>query len=589
MQWRIPETAYSELAAAVLQTAVTLALAAVCLLLWRRYRKAAFLYFAVAWTLYTARLVAILSFLVGHASVWLFWHQVTTGWTALALLWAALAFAQRVRWRWAYLTLVVFPVVWSYVAIYRLDNFLLAAGPAVLFLSGATLLTAWAFYRHARSAHSGAAAFLSVALVLWAAHHLDYPFLRARGIWNPVGYYLDIAFVLAMGLGILLLVQEDLGRGLRTLSSLSAVLQPRERGDMVLDQLLRRLLTLPAVQGSAIALRVADGGRVVRGAGACEPWDRAGLPERAWSAMEMAERSGRPQVVHGAGRGAANGSRHGYVAALPVLHGEEVRGAMIVVGEARNPFAALDADFLVALGQQAGAALANAELYTGLVARSTELEALAARMVRRDEEERRRLARELHDETAQVFAAVSLQLGLARERAGAEVAPRLDRALALVNEGIRGIRRVTEDLRPTLLDELGLLPALRALVDAFGEQEDTRVRFEAPAALPPISEEAELALFRALQEALANVTRHAGARSVEVGVAAENGRIALRVIDDGRGIATEALAAAARAGRMGLVGMRERVLALGGELKVETAPGGGAALRVSVPVSTEAA
>ncbi|MGH7551569.1 MAG: hypothetical protein ACREMQ_00905, partial [Longimicrobiales bacterium] len=190
MQWSVPGAAQSELAAAFFQTAVTVALAALCAFLHRSYRKAAFLFWAIAWLLYSLRMGAIISFLMTGSPHWLFWHQVMTGWTALALLWAALAFAQRVTWRNGYLAFVSFPVLWSYLAIYQLDNFLLAAGPAVLFLCGATLLTAWTFYRHSRKAGSPAAAFLAGALLLWGLHHLDYPFLRARGVWNPWGYYL---------------------------------------------------------------------------------------------------------------------------------------------------------------------------------------------------------------------------------------------------------------------------------------------------------------------------------------------------------------------------------------------------------------
>ena len=157
---------------------------------------------------------------------WLYVHQVLTGWTALALLGAALAFSQQLAWRRRYLALVLFPPLWSYVAIYRLENFFLAAGPAVLFLSLATLWTGWAFWRYQRRTGSRAASFVAAVLVLWGLHHLDYPLLRARGAWNPWGYYLDIGFVLALGAGILLLVVEELRRGLATLSALSGDLQP---------------------------------------------------------------------------------------------------------------------------------------------------------------------------------------------------------------------------------------------------------------------------------------------------------------------------------------------------------------------------
>ena len=95
-----------------------------------RYRKPYFGWWAVAWGLYLLRIVAITSFLLSSDWIWLYWHQVVTGWTALALLYAALVFSQQIRWRWRYLGLVLFPPIWSYIAIYRLDHFLWAAGPS---------------------------------------------------------------------------------------------------------------------------------------------------------------------------------------------------------------------------------------------------------------------------------------------------------------------------------------------------------------------------------------------------------------------------------------------------------------------------
>jgi hypothetical protein len=147
MDLTIPDSARAELAAAFFQGAITLGLALLCTWLYRRYRKPYFGWWAVAWYLYVLRLGAIISFVLTAERYWLYWHQVITGWTALALLWAALVFSQQLRWRRAYLAVVLFPPVWSYAAIYRLDNFLLAALPAVLFLSVATAWTAWALFR----------------------------------------------------------------------------------------------------------------------------------------------------------------------------------------------------------------------------------------------------------------------------------------------------------------------------------------------------------------------------------------------------------------------------------------------------------
>ena len=586
----------SELNAAVLQAVITLGIAALCGFLYSQFRKRYFLLWSIAWSLYVLRVGAICGFLTTASEPWLYVHQVLTGWTALALLAAALAFSQPIRWRWWYAALVVFPPVWSYIAIYRLEHFIYAAGPAVLFLSIATLWTGWAFWRYRRRTGSRAAGFVAGVLTLWGLHHLDYPLLRARGAWNPWGYYLDIGFVLALGAGILLLVVEDLRRGLATLSALSGDLQlagglagarNESDGPDVIDSLLARPLALGGVRGSALCLThafigagkegVPAAGEVfVRGAGACEGWAGRIPDGAAWDAMRHAARTGAPEVVRDwPDPFSPDGREFAYVAVLPVVRESGPIGSLVIVGNEADPFTALGEEFLRTLSRQVGAALENADLTSRLAARTKQLERLSARMVRQHEEERRRIALELHDETAQAFAAVKLQLGVLRESVEPALAPRMDRVLELVDTGMRSIRSVTRDLRPPLLDEIGLLRALRALADGFGERTGIATSFAAPESLPRLSKDAELALFRALQEALSNVARHAGARRVDVVVTRQHGVIDLEVRDDGRGVGGDP--------GLGLTGMSERLGALGGGVRLANAADGGARLAVRLP------
>jgi signal transduction histidine kinase len=424
----------SEFSAALLQATITLALSALCLGLWRRFRQKYFMWWALAFALFLVRILVIVVFIATNNRAWLFWHQVITGETALALLWAAVVFAHATRWKHWYHVLVAFPLLWSYVAVIRLENFNLAAIPAVLFLSAATLWTGGVLLRHRRAETYGASTLLGWTFLLWGLHHLDYPVLRARGEWNPWGYYIDILFLLAVGAGILLVVNADLAHRLQ--------------------------------------------------------------------------------------------------------------------------------------------------------ARTLELERLSRRMVQQHEEERRRLSLELHDETAQVFAAVKMQLGVVRERVEPELGERLARALELVDEGMRGIRNVTNDLRPSLLDDLGLVPALRSLVADFSERRGVRATLDSPDHIPPLSEEAEVALFRALQEALSNVARHAAGAPVRAVLAADDTSVRLRIADTGPGFAGEhALAKFESEGHLGLAGMRERITALGGEVTVHAAPGAGVTLDIRIPLS----
>jgi signal transduction histidine kinase len=586
MQDPLPAAATTELHAAFLQAVITLGLAGLCWFIHARYRKPYFAWWAGAWGLYGVRIAAIVSFLLTGDWIWLYWHQVVTGWTALALLYAALVFSRGLRWRHWYLALVLFPAVWSYVAIYRLDHFLWAVGPAVLFLSLATLWTGWVFLSYRQRVRSSGATLLASAFLLWGLHHLDYPVLRARGAWNPWGYYIDILLTLAVGTGILLLVLDDLRRGLGALSDLSGDLQQAGRQQDVLDALLARPLTLPAVRGSALFIAEDGKPRFARGAGVYGSGADATPEGRATDIITRALATGLPQVTDQWKDRAAG--VYPYAAVLPLFRNQETMGALVLVGDARDPFTALDDRFLVALGQQVGAALENTDLYRRLEARTVELVGLSARMIEQHEEERRRLSRELHDETGQVFSAVRIELGVLRDGLPPAQSARLDQVLGLIDKGIRSIRSVTNDLRPSLLDDLGLLPALRSLVAEFAERSGMRVELDAPASLPPLSEEAELALFRALQEALSNVLRHAQARSVDVGISVSREGVLLEVRDDGRGPNGARPEELERTGHMGLAGMRERIGALGGSVRFGGQPGAGALLEVVLPTETGA-
>lgn len=570
----------SEIAAALFQAAITFGLAALFLFLYFRYRKRHFLWWAVTWGLYGLRLVAIISFLGTSTWAWLYWHQVITGWTALALLGSALVFSHQLPWRREYALLLLFPALWSYIAIFQLDNFLLAAGPAVAFLSITTLWTGWVFWRYRRQSGSSAAGFLAVTLLLWGLHHLDYPLLRARGAWNPWGYYLDSLFLLAMGAGVILLVIEEQRQALWTLGALSGDLRRPDRPD-ALVALLQRPLALRGVRGSAAYQPGPGGAALVQGVGVCETWNGERMPERARALVEATMATGRPHLQ---GRpGAALGEPR-FTAAIPLGSAGLPGGVLLVVSELAAPFAALDDGILTAVGAQIGAAIENTSLYRKLAQRTGDLERLSVRMIQQHEEHRQRLARELHDETAQVFSALKLQLGSLRESAAAELGPRFGRLVELVDRGSQSIRNVTEALRPAVLDDLGIIPALRALIADFREWSGVHVEYEFPERAPLLTPSGELALFRAVQEGLSNVARHSRASGVSLIIDQAEGQLRLVVHDNGGGLPTEELPRLSGGpGRSGLFGMRERIGAEGGSVTVSSDPGNGFTLAVSLP------
>ena len=207
-----------------------------------------------------------------------------------------------------------------------------------------------------------------------------------------------------------------------------------------------------------------------------------------------------------------------------------------------------------------------------LAARTAQLEQLTHLLLRAQEEERRRIARDLHDEAGQLLTAVKIELDLAGK----------PEAAALVGRALDRVRDIGNLLRPSTLDDFGLVPSLRSLVDDFGRRYRVEAAFEGPRSMPALPAEAEVALYRVIQEALTNVARHAAARAVRVALEVEPTAIRLTVEDDGVGMAGRPLP------RLGLLGMQERLSALAGHIEVTTAPGAGFRLEATIPRSEDA-
>ncbi|MFD3823463.1 histidine kinase [Streptomyces sp. NPDC058625] len=202
--------------------------------------------------------------------------------------------------------------------------------------------------------------------------------------------------------------------------------------------------------------------------------------------------------------------------------------------------------------------------------------ASSARALSAQEDERRRIAQELHDEVGQSLTAVLLQL----KRVADHALPELREELSLVQETTRGsldeIRRIARRLRPGVLDELGLASALKALAAEFGG-EGLTVQHRLGPDLPDLGPEAELVLYRVAQEGLTNIARHAHARRAEISLRRTPSGVELRVRDDGQGIGAASEGA-------GIPGMRERALLVGADLDVGPAAAGGTLVRLVVPV-----
>jgi signal transduction histidine kinase len=214
--------------------------------------------------------------------------------------------------------------------------------------------------------------------------------------------------------------------------------------------------------------------------------------------------------------------------------------------------------------------------------RERSLAQLYGKVIGVQEEERRRIARELHDETSQSLAVLAMGLDSAAAAVKAGLPPRLDEVKALAVRTIEEVHRLVLDLRPSVLDDLGLVSAIRWYAERHLESRGIAVRCEF-GEVPPLRPELETALFRICQEAMSNIARHAQAESVLVQVGLEGGGLTVEIEDDGRGFAAGAIGGSERR-PFGLLGIRERAELLGGSAQIDSAPGKGTRIRVRVPL-----
>lgn len=223
---------------------------------------------------------------------------------------------------------------------------------------------------------------------------------------------------------------------------------------------------------------------------------------------------------------------------------------------------------------------------------------LSRRLIRLQEEERRHLSAELHDSTSPNLAALSINLrSIAKELASpasrggpAEgIGILIDDAKALLEDASASIRNICADLRPSILDYAGLVPALESYAQQFAYRTGIAVRVDCPAPMERLAPEMETTLFRIAQEALTNCAKHAQAGSVRISLVRDDWRVTLGVEDDGRGFVPDGLGRDGQRPGQGLLAMRERAEFAGGALSIDSRPGQGSRIRVDIPLAAQAA
>jgi signal transduction histidine kinase len=272
------------------------------------------------------------------------------------------------------------------------------------------------------------------------------------------------------------------------------------------------------------------------------------------------------------------GFRH--LVAVPVAGREQVLGILHLASRHELPLRDEELGLVQAVAGLVGVALENAQLRERMLAQQDRLRALAEGTLQAREAEARRIAHELHDEAGQLLAAVHITLdqlmGRLPEQAAVlrDIHGQLDRVE-------QQLRRLSRELRPTILDDLGLGPAVEWLAQGVAERTGLPVTVEA--AIGRLAPATETALYRIVQEALHNAVRHARAGRIEVALRQGPTGVEAAVRDDGQGLDVEAVLRQRGDRGLGLLGMRERAETLGGQLLIRSAPGRGTEVSVVVP------
>jgi PAS domain S-box-containing protein len=276
---------------------------------------------------------------------------------------------------------------------------------------------------------------------------------------------------------------------------------------------------------------------------------------------------------------------------VPLLVEGDVVGVLEVGTRERRSFTEADVQLLQLVGDRVALAIDRARLFEAVRAGRERLQALSRRLVELQDCERHRIARELHDEVGQLLTGLKLMIESGVGEPG-RPSPNADgtsprgaassgAALELINELIGRVRDMSMNLRPPMLDELGLLSALLWHIERYSAQTRLRVEFHHDGVAGRFPPDVETAAFRIVQEALTNVARHASTGDVRVRVRADRRHLEVRVEDDGAGFDLEPIAAGLSSG---LAGMRERARLVGGQLTIRSAPGGGTIVAADLPL-----
>jgi signal transduction histidine kinase len=266
-------------------------------------------------------------------------------------------------------------------------------------------------------------------------------------------------------------------------------------------------------------------------------------------------------------------------ACAPLKMEGEVIGVYHLGKRGKRSFSSHDLALLEVIGNVVGSSISNAQLLKDLRRKENELRRALRRAVELQEDERKRLARELHDEVGQALTSILIRLKALQEEDVQAQNERLDDLRTLTAQTIEELRRLAMDLRPAALDSLGIVPALEWYTQQCADRAGLDIQFIGPDSHERLPQEIELILYRIAQEGITNAMRHGKAQKIVVSLEREPHSWRLVIKDNGRGFNTAALDQG-----LGLVGIRERVELLNGDYDIQSAPGTGTQLCIEIPV-----
>jgi PAS domain S-box-containing protein len=281
-----------------------------------------------------------------------------------------------------------------------------------------------------------------------------------------------------------------------------------------------------------------------------------------------------------------SGSKRLQHATVPLGRGEKIFGVLSVAFAAPRNFDEHNFSLLSSIGKSLGIALENSRLWDELQQKEQLRSELLARAIHAQEEERQRIARELHDATGQSINAIVFGLNALKtslEKSPEQTFDLLDKLSLSASDTVRELQTIIYDLRPSLLDDLGLIPALRWYAQERLETQNVKINLEIHGSQQRLSSQVETTLFRIGQEAITNISKYAQAHQVDISIYFSEAQTCIEIADDGIGFDPQHILQQSSHQGLGLLGMRERAALMGGSLELESFPGRGTRLKIALP------